>query len=118
MTVTSATAAIANITVSPTAFTGGRTVTVTTGTEVVTNAFSVTAGPAALTALAPNTAQQGQSNLDVMVTGQSTHFVQGVTTATFGGGVIVNTVTVNSPTSATVNITIQHFARQDADRSR
>ena len=66
VTVTSATAAVANLTVSPTAFTGSRTVTVTTGTEVVTNAFSVTAGPAALTALAPNTAQQGQSNLDVV----------------------------------------------------
>ena len=113
VTVTSATAATANILVSPTAFTGGRTVTVTTGTEVVINAFSVTAGPAALTALAPNTAQQGQSNLNVLVTGQNTHFVQGVTTASLGGGVIVNSVAVSSPTSATINISIEPFA-QDA----
>ena len=76
--------------------------------------FAVTAGPAALTVLNPSNAQQGQSNLNVSITGQNTHFVQGVTTASFGGGgVIVNLVTVNSPTSATVNISLEPFA-QDA----
>ena len=85
--------------------------TVTTGAQVVTIGFSVTAGPAALTGLTPASAQQGQSNLSIAVTGQNTHFVQGVTTASFGGGgVIVNLVTVNSPTSATVNISLEPFA--------
>ena len=113
VTVTSPTSATANITVSPTAFTGGRTVTVTTGTEVVTNAFAVTAGAALLSAVSPTSGQQGQTNLNLTVTGQNTHFVQDVTTATLGGGVIVNLVTVHSPTSATVNISIEPFA-QDA----
>ena len=113
VTVTSPTSATANITVSPTAFTGGRTVTVTTGTEVVTSAFAVTAGPALLSSISPTSGQQGQTNLTLTVTGQNTHFVQDVTTATLGGGVIVNLVTVNSPTSATVNLSIEPFA-QDA----
>ena len=113
VTVTSPTSATANITVSPTAFTGGRTVTVTTGTEVVTSAFAVTAGPALLSSISPTSGQQGQTNLNLTVTGQNTHFVQDVTTATLGGGVIVNLVTVNSPTSATVNLSIEPFA-QDA----
>ena len=98
----------------PDAGTGGRSITVTTGSEVVTIGFAVTAGPAALTVITPTSAQQGQSNLTIAITGQNTHFVQGVTTASFGGGgVIVNLVTVNSPTSATVNISLEPFA-QDA----
>jgi len=110
VTVTSTTAAAANITIPPTAFTGGRTVTVTTGTEIVTNSFTVTAGPAALTALVPDTAQQGQSNLNITVTGQGTHFVQNLTTAFFGNDITVNTVTVTSATSAIVNVTLHDFA--------
>ena len=114
LTVTSPTAATANITISPTAFTGGRSISVTTGSEVASNTFAVTAGPAALTVITPTSAQQGQSNLNISIAGQNTHFVQGVTTASFGGGgVIVNLVTVNSPTSATVNISLEPFA-QDA----
>ena len=38
----------------------------------------------------PDLGQQGQTNLNLTVTGQNTHFVQDVTTATLGGGVIVN----------------------------
>ena len=110
VTVNSLTSATANITISPTAFTGGRTVTVTTGSEAVSNTFGVTAGPAALSSLTPNTASQGQSNLDIAVTGQTTHFVNGVTTASFGGDITVNTVTVTSATTATVNITLNDFA--------
>ena len=110
LTVTSPTSATANITINPTAFTGGRTVSMTTGGEVVTSAFTVTAGPAVLTGLTPNSAQQGQSNVVIAVTGQNTHFVQGVTTAFFGNDVTVNLLTVTSPTSATANITLGNFA--------
>ncbi len=110
LTVTSPTSATANITISPTAFTGGRTVSMTTGGEVVTNGFAVTPSSAALTGLAPNTAQQGQSNVVIAVTGQNTHFVQGVTAAFFGNDATVNLLTVTSPTTATVNVTLGNFA--------
>jgi len=110
VTVSSPTAATANVTIGPTAFTGSRTVTVTTGTEIVTSAFTVTAGTASLSSVNPGSGQQGQSNLDITVTGDNTHFAPNVTTASFGSGVVVNLVTVTSATSAVVNITLQDFA--------
>ena len=109
VTVESATSATVNITISPTAFTGARTVTVTTLTEAVHNSFAITAGPAVLTTVGPNGAQQGQQNLSLTVTGQGTHFVQGVTSASFGD-ITVNTVTVTSATTATLNVTLPDFA--------
>ena len=107
VTVTNATTATVNITITPTAFTGPRNVTLTTGTEIATlgNGFAVTAGPAAITQLVPNTAAQGQT-LTVEVTGQATHFVQGVTTADFGPNVSVNSVTVTSQTTVSASITV------------
>ena len=55
VTALSATSLQANITVSPTTTLGTRNVSVTTGTEVVSlnNAFTVTVGPAAITAARP-----------------------------------------------------------------
>lgn len=110
VTVTSPTSATVNITISPTAFTGLRTIALSTGTESVSSSFLVNQGPALLSALNPISGGQGQANLNVAVTGQNTHFVQDVTAASFGSGVTVNGVTVTSATSATVNITIQEFA--------
>ncbi len=106
VTVSSATALSVNITVPATSNVGGRTITVTTTAEVVTSSFSVIAGPAVLLTVAPNTAAQGASVASVVITGQATHFAQGTTVANFGGGVTVNSLTVNSATSATANITI------------
>jgi hypothetical protein len=60
--------------------------------------------PATL-ALAPNSSLQGR-NQNVAVTGTSTGFVQGQTTADFGFGITVNSVTVADSTHATVNITV------------
>ena len=57
-----------------------------------------------------NTGQQGQQNLSIAITGQNTHFVQGTTTASFGAGITVASVTVNSPTSATAVINIDPAA--------
>ena len=111
VTVTSPTSATANITVDSTAFTGGRTVTVTTGSRSrhqYVQRHRRTGGPDG--SVAPNSATQGQSNLNITITGQGTHFAQGVTTASFGGDITVNTVTVTSATSATVNVTLQDFA--------
>jgi hypothetical protein len=81
--------------------------TVTTGTQALTlpNAFYVTNGPAVINALTPPTGQQGQT-LSVAVAGTQTNFQQGVTTANFGQGVTVNSLTVNSKLSATANVTI------------
>src|SRR5437763_58244 len=78
----------------------------TTGGEVVGNGFTVTAGTPALLSVNPNTGQQGQQNLNVNLTGQFTHFVQGATTASFGAGITVATLTVNSATTATAVLNI------------
>ena len=79
----------------------------TTLGEVATlsNAFTVTAGLAAVSTVSPSTGRQAET-LNVGVTGQLTHFVNNTTTANFGSGITVNSVTVTSPTFATVNITI------------
>jgi hypothetical protein len=63
-------------------------------------------GTPQLARAAPRSATPGQTNLDVLVHGTFTHFAQGVTTASFGAGVTVNSVTVQNPTQATVNVTI------------
>jgi len=54
----------------------------------------------------PITGQLGQTLANVAVTGQYTGFVQGTTVAGFGAGIGVNSVTVNSPTTATIGIAI------------
>jgi uncharacterized repeat protein (TIGR01451 family) len=108
VTVNSSTSIAATINIDPIASIGQRNLTVTTGTEidVLNGAFSVTAGPAALTQLTPNSGQQGQQNLSVAITGSATHFAQGTTSANFSTGISVQSVTVNSPTSATAVVNI------------
>ena len=70
-----------------------------------TNTLPFTFDPAPSVALAPNSGTQGTSE-PVTITGTYTNFLQGSTTATFPSGVTVTGLTVNSPTSATANITI------------
>jgi hypothetical protein len=107
VTVSSATAAQANITVQPTAALGYRSVSVTTGAQVLslTNGFQVTTGPAAILSLNPASGGQGNS-LAVLVTGSQTNFASGVTTAAFGGGISVTGISVTDGLHATVNISI------------
>ncbi|MGH9350497.1 MAG: carboxypeptidase regulatory-like domain-containing protein, partial [Vicinamibacterales bacterium] len=107
VTVAGATSLTANITIGAAAALGPRTVTATTDAESAqgVNAFTVIAGSAVLTALDPDAGRQTES-LAVAITGQNTHFVQGVTTASFGGGIVVTSLAIVSPTSATANITI------------
>jgi Domain of unknown function DUF11/Bacterial Ig-like domain/Bacterial Ig domain/Bacterial Ig-like domain (group 2) len=116
LTVNSATTAIALINIDPAAATGTQTVTVTTGTETesLANAFTVTAGTPVLLAVSPNSGQQGQQSLSVAITGQYTHFSQGVTTASFGAGITVVSVTVNSTTGLTAVINIDPAAATGA----
>jgi hypothetical protein len=60
----------------------------------------------ALTSVNPNSGVQGQTIVSVALAGSLTHWVQGATTASFGANVTVNSLTVNSATSATASITI------------
>jgi len=116
LTVNSATSATVVLNIDPAAAPGARIVTVTTAAEVVTlnNGFAVTNGTPVLTTVSPNTGQQGQTNESVNLTGQFTHWVQGTTTASFGAGVTVATLSVNSATSATAMLNIDPAAASGA----
>jgi hypothetical protein len=61
---------------------------------------------ASISDVSPSSGMQGQSDLDVVVTGVGTHFAQGVTTASFGDEIGITSVTVADPTHATVRIAI------------
>lgn len=66
-----------------------------------------TLGPApAISAVVPNSGQQGQAITNVVVTGMNTSFAQSGISASFGAGISVNSITVMSATSASVSITI------------
>ena len=108
VTVNSATQAVANVTVSPTAALGSHTITLTTGAEVApgVGVVSVLAGLPQLVSANPNTGAQN-STQTVTVTGLYTHFQQGVSQVSVGGGgVTVGTVTVNGPTALQVPLTV------------
>ncbi len=97
--------------IDPLAYLGCRDVTVTTGTQVLKlyGAFCVGAGPAVISQLSPNSGQQG-ATLDVNITGTNSDFCcttpPNITVGTFGPGITLNTLKVNSKTTATANITI------------
>jgi len=112
ISVTSATALTAQAAIDPAATPGTRTLTVTTGTEVVsaTNVFTVQAATPIIYTLNPGGGSQGQQNLSVLITGLATHFVQGTSVATFGAGVTVTSLTVASATSATAIVNIDPAA--------
>ena len=61
---------------------------------------------ALLTSVSPNSAAQGQALIPVAITGDSTHFVQGQTSASFGSGITVQSTTVTDATHATATVTI------------
>ncbi len=135
ITYTDATDLTANITLDPLSYTGGRTVTVTTpgvpcavlvaslnacsgagqttGSEIVTdNAFNIIPGPAIITTVAPNTGNQGQE-IVFNITGSGTHWSQNITQFYFpgaGSDITINAVVINSPTSATVDLSISPTA--------
>jgi len=111
VTVTSPSSITAVGQVAPTAYTGYATLTVQTGSQFLTlpDALLITAGPAAIASLNPSNAPQGDT-LNVEVTGANTNFSQGSTVANFGPGIVTNSLTVNSNTSATANIAISPSA--------
>ena len=114
VTVTSATAATVNITISTGAATGARNFSMTTGTETVTNTGGFTVNAPSLSAPNPTSGYQGDTSLNIAVSGTGTHFINGTTTANFGANITVNSVTVTSVTAATVNITIAAGAASGA----
>ena len=83
-------------------------------TSVGNNQVTVTNGTPVLTTVNPNTGQQGQTNESVNLTGQFTHWVQGSSTASFGAGITVATLTVNSATTATAALNIDPAAAAGA----
>jgi hypothetical protein len=116
VTVTSPTTAIVNVAVPGNATVGLQNATVSTGGEIATlnNAFTVIGATPALLGVAPSSGTQGQT-LNVVITGNAfTTFPVGVYThpatdpvvADFTGEITVNSITVTSSSSATVNITV------------
>ncbi len=80
--------------------------TTSTGTAFASsNSALLTVDPPASVTISPASAQQSQT-LNIALTGQFSHFYQGLTTVSFGAGVTVNSLTVSSLTSATANITV------------
>jgi hypothetical protein len=112
--VTSSTSATAQLIVDPAAAVGLRTVTIQTGSNQLTPAsgFFVRTPfqTSSLVSVAPASGLQGQQNLSLVLTGQSTNWAQGATTASFGPGVTVVSLTVNSPTNATTVVNIDPSA--------
>lgn len=112
VTVNSPTTLSVNITVANDADVGFRNVKITTDTEETTenNGFLVTSTPLAIARvinLVPASGKRGAANLDVVITGENTNFVDGISVASFSGtGITVVSTTVTSPTQATARITI------------
>jgi hypothetical protein len=97
----------ARLTVDAAAATGFRDVTVTSGSETATGigALQVTDAPSspAILSVSPSTGTAGTTE-DVRISGGATHF--GASTASFGPGVTVDSLTVQSPTTAIARVTI------------
>ena len=117
LTVTSPTTATAVINVDPSTPIGSAHVGLTTGNEnallgptssgstAPATGFTVTQPRAWLTNFVPDNVSEGQQGISVALTGDYTSFHQGVTTADFGPGITVTSLTVSSNTSATASST-------------
>jgi methionine-rich copper-binding protein CopC len=111
VTVNGPTSASVPITIDDAAATGARTVTITTGSQVVNATFTVIAGVPQVTVINPNTIQPTQTET-VSVTGVFTSWASGTTKANFGPGIAVGgaaagafgPVSVNSATSLTASL--------------
>ena len=105
------TSASVPITIDNLAATGQRSLTITTGSQVVTAAFTVVAGVPVVTVINPNAIQPTQTE-SVTISGAFTNWASGTTTANFGPGIAVGgsaagafgPVMVNGSTSLTANL--------------
>ncbi len=88
-----------------------------TGTEIVTaNVFNIIQGPAIISNVSPNTGNEGQEVV-FNITGSATHWAQNFTQFYIAGGgsdLTINSVVINSPTSATVDLSISPTANPGA----
>lgn len=71
---------------------------------------------ALITAVTPATGEQGQT-LDITLTGETAgnfaaNFVDGISQADFGPDIVINAITINTPSEAVVNITIDSEAAE------
>ncbi|RJP45685.1 hypothetical protein C4587_00500, partial [Candidatus Parcubacteria bacterium] len=97
----------ANITVSGSATTGARNITVTNSDSQqgsCTSCFTVNARPT-VSNTSPNNGDQGSSNLSVTVNGQD--FVSGAAVSVSGGDVTVSSTNVLSPTQIQLTVNIK-----------
>jgi hypothetical protein len=110
LTVVSSTVITTSITLSTNPTIGLHTVSVTTGTEVVSCSTCFAVNPPntspAITQVSPNTGQQGQANLPVTITGQFTHFDMATTQVSFGPTITVAGIGVTNATTLTATINI------------
>ena len=109
--VTSDTSLTANGYVIPTTYVGSYNLSVSSGTQLLSlpNAIYVSPGPAVINDLSPATANQGANLPAVQINGINTHWVAGTTQLTFPY-VLLNSFTVNSPTSITANVIVSPYA--------
>ncbi len=107
LAVTGNTSLVAQITIATAASPGLRDITVTTATQSFSakGAFTVTASNPVLTSLNPVQGPPGVL-LSVTVLGQGTSFAQGVTQVSFGVGITVVSIAVQSPVSLNAQIAI------------
>ena len=112
VTPTSATSATVNVTVSPIATLGSRTVTATTGTQIASgaNVFTVAAGTASIVSVNPNNGKQNTVGLPVTITGSNTHFTLAPPSVSLGSGISATQVQVQSDTSLTAMVNIASYA--------
>ncbi len=114
LTVSTPTSATAVINIDPATAIGAHNVSLTSGSEIdtLTSGFNITASTPipTITSVSPISGQQGRQNLSVAIAGQFTHFVQGTTQSSFGSGITVTSLTVNSPVGATAVINIDAAA--------
>jgi G:T-mismatch repair DNA endonuclease (very short patch repair protein) len=106
VTFNSATSLIVNVSVAADAATTARNLTLTNpdnGFVTSSEVFTVTAAPT-FTSITPDSRGQGAASQNLAVVG--TGFVDGVTVQFSGAGVTVNSVTFNSATSLTVNVSV------------
>jgi len=95
------------ITIGTNATLGAGTVTVTTGSQVVTAPFTVLAGVPSVASISPNNIAGTQSGLSVTVTGNFTNWTTATTTANFGPGIKVGSGAAGAFGNVTVNSTTQ-----------
>ena len=80
------------------------------GQSTLPPAFQNPLPPGTSAPVNPNRDQQGRTRLDVVITGQSTHFAAGTSAVSFGAGITVGTVTVTDATHLTAQISISMAA--------